>query len=58
MERLEDPRLQNAAKKALFFCSMGRNALVVMMATLLAFAMDGTHQPFTLTGGLRRLQMA
>lgn len=41
---------QRIIRQILFFLTVGRNALVVVVATLMAFCLDGENQPFTLTG--------
>ncbi|KAK7065201.1 hypothetical protein SK128_026079, partial [Halocaridina rubra] len=45
----KSPR-QRFLRQVLFFLTVGRNALVVVVATLIAFSLKGEHQPFTLTG--------
>ncbi|XP_066970053.1 sodium-independent sulfate anion transporter-like [Macrobrachium rosenbergii] len=41
---------QRVLRQVLFFLSVGRNALVVIIASLIAYTLDGNEQPFTLTG--------
>ncbi|CAL4161936.1 unnamed protein product, partial [Meganyctiphanes norvegica] len=41
---------QNAIKTLFFYLGNGRNALVVILSSLFAAALDGDQQPFTLTG--------
>ncbi|KAL7637612.1 UNVERIFIED_CONTAM: hypothetical protein RMT77_012341 [Armadillidium vulgare] len=39
-------------KKCLFYLNVSRNALIVFIASLIAFCLDGDNQPFTLTGNV------
>ncbi|KAB7494487.1 Sodium-independent sulfate anion transporter [Armadillidium nasatum] len=39
-------------KKCLFYLNVSRNALIVFIASLIAFCLDGDSQPFTLTGNV------
>ncbi|XP_037796449.1 sodium-independent sulfate anion transporter-like [Penaeus monodon] len=41
---------QRVLRQTIFFTSVGRNAVVVVVASLIAFMLDGDDQPFTLTG--------
>ncbi|KAL7637613.1 UNVERIFIED_CONTAM: hypothetical protein RMT77_012342 [Armadillidium vulgare] len=39
-------------RKFLFYLNLSRNALIVFLASLIAFCLDGHSQPFTLTGNV------
>lgn len=41
---------QRILKRAIFYLSVGRNALIVIIASIIAYALDGEDQPFTITG--------
>ncbi|XP_076038499.1 sodium-independent sulfate anion transporter-like [Oratosquilla oratoria] len=41
---------ERVTSKILFFLSVSRNAIVVLLSTGVAYALRGDHQPFTLTG--------
>ncbi|XP_045112599.1 sodium-independent sulfate anion transporter-like [Portunus trituberculatus] len=41
---------QRVLKKVIFYLSVGRNALVVIIASVIAYSLDGDDQPFTITG--------
>ncbi|KAK7067954.1 hypothetical protein SK128_001813 [Halocaridina rubra] len=41
---------QRIVRQLIFFLSVGRNALVVIIASFIAFSYDGEDQPFSLTG--------
>lgn len=41
---------QRILRQTIFFTSVGRNAVVVSVASVIAFLLDGDDQPFTLTG--------
>ena len=43
-------RFSAVMNKVIFFLSVGRNALIVLTASLIAFSLNGQDQPFTLTG--------
>ncbi|KAL7637611.1 UNVERIFIED_CONTAM: hypothetical protein RMT77_012340 [Armadillidium vulgare] len=49
--RENDPRnTSKYVRKILFYLNVGRNALIVFVASLIAFSLDGDNQPFSLTG--------
>ncbi|RXG56619.1 Sodium-independent sulfate anion transporter [Armadillidium vulgare] len=49
--RENDPRnTSKYVRKFLFYLNVGRNALIVFVASLIAFSLDGDNQPFSLTG--------
>ncbi|KAK3867068.1 hypothetical protein Pcinc_027431 [Petrolisthes cinctipes] len=41
---------QRILRRTVFYLSVGRNALVVIIATIIAYCLDGENQPFTITG--------
>ncbi|XP_064092367.1 sodium-independent sulfate anion transporter-like [Macrobrachium nipponense] len=41
---------QRALRQVVFYLSVGRNAIIVVIAAVIAFALEGDDQPFTLTG--------
>ncbi|CAL4197565.1 unnamed protein product, partial [Meganyctiphanes norvegica] len=48
--KLEGSKNEGVSKKILFYTSLGRNALLVIVSSIIAYCLDGENQPFTLTG--------
>ncbi|XP_071531190.1 sodium-independent sulfate anion transporter-like isoform X2 [Panulirus ornatus] len=41
---------QRILRKGVFYLSVGRNAIIVIIASIIAYCLDGDDQPFTITG--------